>query len=425
MSHSSPAAPSMESLLDTNRPNAQHYEEVYRNLHRDPELSFEESHTASMTAGYLEKMGFTVHQNIGGHGVVGVLENGQGRKVLLRADMDALPVLEATELSYASKKRMQDHNGAERPVMHACGHDIHVVSLLAAAKLLTSAKADWAGTLICLFQPNEELGGGARAMVEDGLYKKVPKPDILFAQHVIPMKSGSVAVRSGPTTSEASTVTIRVYGRGGHGSVPQSCIDPIMIAAYILIRIQSIVSREVNPEEIVVVTCGSFHGGEAANVIPDEVSLGVNVRTYNHSVHTTVLESIRRIALHECEIGRCARQPSIEISEHFLLTSNDNSSTDVLKKSFGEHFGQNLSELPHNTASEDFSTLADAIGAPYVYWGIGGTDASEWKRAEEAGELAKIPGNHSSKFAPAIQPTLKTGMEALSIAALTFLSKAR
>ena len=417
----SPSA--LDQVLSSHGPDMRHYERVYMHLHQNPELSCQESATAALVADHLEKLGFVVHPKVGGHGVVGVLRNGTGSTVLLRADMDALPVREETGLPYESQVRMKNVEGQERPVMHACGHDVHVVSLMAAAELLKSAHGAWTGTLICLFQPNEELGGGAQAMVDDDLYGKVPKPDVVLAQHVTPLKSGMIAIRPGPSLSEATSVKVRIYGSGGHGSSPQSCIDPIMIAAYVLVRLQSIVSRMVDPEEMAVVTCGSIHSGESANVIPDEAFLGINVRTYSHTVHDQVLARISSIVSHECEIAGCAHEPSIETTSHFPLTSNDEKLTHILQSAFKGYFKENLQPLVHNTASEDVSKLAEAANAPCVYWALGGTDHILWEEVEKTGQMTRIPGNHSSKFAPAIQPTLTTGVNALSIAALSLLAE--
>ena len=414
--------PNLDQVLSSYSPNMKHYEQIYKHLHQNPELSCQESATATLVAHHLEALGFTVHSRVGGHGVAGVFRNGEGGVVLLRADMDALPVQEETGLPYESRTRMKNVEGQERPVMHACGHDVHVVSLMAAAELLKSAHEAWRGTLICLFQPNEEHGGGAQAMVDDNLYGKIPKPNVVLAQHVVPLKSGVIAIRPGPTLSEATSLKVRIYGKGGHGSSPQSCIDPIAIAAYVLVRLQSIVSRTVDPEETVVVTCGSIHGGDSANVIPNEVVLGINVRTYSHAVHDDVLARVKSIMLYECEIGGCTKEPSIEITNHFPLTSNDERLTEILKDTFRGFFEDNLENLVHNTASEDVSILAKAADAPCVYWALGGTDHNVWEEAQETDQLVQIPGNHSSKFAPAIQPTLMTGMSALSIAALRMLS---
>lgn len=418
-----PQQPSPSQVVEQHRLDLGPYEDTYKHVHQNPELSCQEFQTGALVADHLEKLGYKTHRGIGGHGVVGVLENGSRKVVLLRADMDALPVLEETGLAYASQARTKDDDGREVPVMHACGHDLHVVSLMAAAEVLISSREDWKGTLICLFQPNEERGAGAKSMIDDGLYEKIPKPDILLAQHVLPFKSGVVATRSGPICSEVTTVTIKIYGKGGHGSAPNSCIDPVAIAGYVLVRLQSIVSRSVDPQETVDVTCGSIHGGDSPNVIPEEVCLGLNVRTFNHELHEEVIQRIIQIVKHECAIAYCTREPDIETSTHFPLTSNDEESTRILHEAFTKHFGDNTHTLKHNTASEDFSDLARAVNAPYVYWTFGGVDPEKWDEAQlkKDGKTVHFPGNHSSQFAPVIQPTLKTGVDALSIAALQFL----
>lgn len=416
-----PCMESIISIVNENRPELARFEHIYKDLHRHPELSCREARTASIAAEHLKNLHFTVHQNIGGHGVVGVLENGPGRIVLLRADLDALPIFEETDLPYASNDRMIDKDGEEKPVMHACGHDTHITSLMATATLLKSAKKRWSGTLICLFQPNEEHGGGARSMVEDGLYERIPIPDVVLGQHVCPLKSGVVAIRAGPITSAASTLNVRIIGKGGHGSEPQNCIDPVLIAGYILVRLQSIVSRSMDPGEIAVVTCGSIQGGDAANVIPDHVDLKLNLRTYSHHSHLKALEAIKRIVEAECDASATPQKPIFEIVDELPPTINDKCLVKELETSFKSYFKANAWEMARSTASEDFSILATAVDAPYAFWNFGGTDPTIWDEANREHRLSELPSNHSSLFAPVIEPTLRTGLDAFSLAALTFL----
>ncbi|MCJ1432538.1 hypothetical protein MMC27_001895 [Xylographa pallens] len=411
----------LSSIINRFRPDLSHFEDVYRDIHQNPELSSQETRTASIAENHLRDLNFVTHGNIGG-GVAGVLENGPGKVVLLRADMDALPMTENTGLPYASHKRMKAVDGKEQPVMHACGHDTHVTSLMGAASLLVSAREEWQGTLICLFQPNEEHGGGAKAMVDDGLYDKIPRPDLLLAQHVCPLKSGVVALRSGPVLSAASTLQIRIWGQGGHGSEPQNCIDPIVIAAYVLVRLQSVVSRAMDPKEIAVVTCGSIHGGEAGNIIPDFVDLAVNIRAYSDRSHAKARDAIEAIVNAECDASKVSRPPTIEVMDDYPLTSNDAGLVEALTKTFKAHFHDAFQEMEQATASEDFSVLATAVGAPYAYWKFGGTDPGRWEEALRNDSVADLPSNHSALFAPVIEPTLKTGIEACALAALTFLA---
>lgn len=413
----------LRNIIDKWRPNLVYFEDVYRDLHQNPELSCKESRTASIVAEHLDDLHFITHRNIGGHGVVGVFQNGQGSSVLLRAELDALPILEETGVSYASHARMKGADGTDRPVMHACGHDIHVSCLMAVSTLLASARDEWSGTLICLFQPNEELAGGARSMVDDGLYEKIPLPDVLLAQHVSALKSGVVAIKPGTVLSAASTVNIRIYGRGGHGSEPQNCVDPVMLSAYILVRLQSIVSRETDPEEPVVITCGSIQGGDAGNVIPGHVDLKINVRTYSSKVLGNVLHRIKNIVEGECQTSNSPQKPLIVVVNQFPLTSNDEKLAEIIDNSFQNYFKSSLWGMTRKTASDDFPVLAEAAGAPYVYWTFGGTDPDKWNDANEADKLSELPGNHSSKFAPAIELTMRTGVDAFSLAALSFLTK--
>ncbi|KAF7173487.1 hypothetical protein CNMCM6106_007565 [Aspergillus hiratsukae] len=409
------------SLIEKYRPDLTPFEETYRQIHASPELSGQEEQTSATAASHLKTLGFDVHTHIGGYGVAGVLRNGPGPTVLLRADMDALPVEEKTGLPYASTKTAIDPDGETVPVMHACGHDTHVVCLMASASLLHAAREHWSGTLICVFQPAEEYMSGARAMVEDGLYERVPKPDIVLAQHLVRMKAGTVSIRAGRLLTAADAIDIRVYGRGGHGSAPQSCIDPIVIGAAIVTRLQSIVSREVTPGELAVVSCGSIHAGHKSNIIPDELELKLSVRTYDKATRERVIACIKRIVEAECEASGAVEKPSVEIVSSVPATINDEATVRALKETFGSYFQEDLVEAEPISASEDFSLLATAVGAPYVMWTYGGVDAETWDDAVDKGTVNELPNNHSPLFAPCIQPTLRTAVDAMSLGALTFL----
>ncbi|KAH8591410.1 peptidase family M20/M25/M40 protein [Bisporella sp. PMI_857] len=405
------------------RPNLAPFEAIYRQIHQDPELSLQERNTAKIAAEHIKKIGYHVTENIGGHGLVGLLKNGPGKIVLLRADMDALPLLEKNDLDYASNKTMKDVNGIERPVMHACGHDMHVAALLAAATLLYDAKSEWSGTLIVLFQPNEEQNGGAEAMVKHGLYDKiVPIPDVILGQHVVSLRSGAVAIRSGPALTAADSFDVTVFGKGGHAGTPQHCIDPILLASHIIIRLQSIISREIAPADIAVITCASIHAGSAGNIIPEQVDFKLNVRTYDESVRSKVLKAIKRIITAEAEAAGVERLPIIKQYERTPMTVNDPEKTDTVMKAFQQYFGEDLRAMELDTATEDFDNLASVHRIPYVYWNFGGTEANKWNDAEKKGKLSElIPENHSPFFAPVIEPTLQTGTDAFSLSALTFL----
>ncbi|ODQ85535.1 amidohydrolase [Mycolicibacterium holsaticum] len=400
-------------------------EEFYRDLHRHPELSRQEVETARKVADRLRGLGYETHDGVGGTGVVGVLANGPGPTVLLRADMDALPVQEATGLEYASTVRATDADGNDVPVMHACGHDVHVVALLGAARLLAEGRGHWSGTVVALFQPAEETSDGARAMVDDGLVELLPKVDVALAQHVLPAPAGHVGVRAGAVLSAADSMRVTVYGRGAHGSMPQAAVDPVVLAAMIVVRLQTVVAREVAPGESAVLTVGSIQAGAKSNVIPDRAVLQLNIRTYSEHTRTAVLGAIRRIVVAECQASDSPKDPEFEMFDRFPLTQNDDETTARVGEAFAAYFGEQCRQMPQQSASEDFSEIPVALGAPYTYWGIGGIDPATYRQAAERGRVDQdIPVNHSSTFAPVIQPTLDTGTKALVVAATAWLTPA-
>ncbi|KAJ5383581.1 Amidohydrolase [Penicillium concentricum] len=413
----------LAEIINRHRPDLKPFEDVYRHLHTNPELSGQEEQTAKIASDHLKAAGFEVHTKIGGHGVAGILRNGTGPIILLRADMDALPVEEQTGLSYASTRHVKDETGAHKPVMHACGHDSHVATLMAAATLLQSARDNWSGTLICIFQPAEEHLDGAQAMLDDGLYDKIPKPDLVLAQHVMRMRAGTVNLRAGPLLTAADAFEVRVFGRGGHGSAPHTTIDPIVLGAAIVMRLQTIVSREVTPGKLAVVTCGSIHSGQSANTIPAYLDLQLNVRTYDEEVRKRVCASIHRIIEGECMAAGVEKKPEIKLTYSTPSTINDGKTIDALRETFQPYFGDRLVDMEPPTASEDFSLLATAVGAPYVMWMFGGTDPETWDDAVAKGAVDELPSNHSPFYAPVIQPTLCTGVDAMALGALTFLKK--
>ncbi len=399
-------------------------EDFYRHLHANPELSHHETATAAAVAARLRTDGFEVHDQIGGTGVVGVLRTGDGPTVLLRADMDALPVKELSGLPYASEAVATDDAGVSVPVMHACGHDVHVACLLGAARLLASARDRWSGTLVALFQPAEETGDGARGMIDDGLRSIVPSVDVAMAQHVLPLPAGLVATRVGPVLAAADSVRITVYGRGAHGSMPQASVDPVVLAAMIVLRLQTVVSRETRPGEPVVVTIGSLRAGTKSNVIADHAVIELNVRTYTEQSRSATLAAIRRIVNAECEASGSPEPATFEMFDRFPLTDNDESVTGRVRAAFTAHFAERAGTLSMQSASEDFSDIPHALNAPYTYWGIGGIDPALYDAAYRAGRVDQdIPVNHSGNFAPVVQPTLDTGTEALVVAALAWLGE--
>jgi amidohydrolase len=399
-------------------------EDFYRDLHAHPELSHQETRTAAKVADRLRAAQCEVHAGVGGTGVVAIVRNGEGPAVLLRADMDALPVREATGLPYASRVTAIGPEGTEVPVMHACGHDVHVTCLLGAVELLAGATADWQGTLVAVFQPAEEAGDGARGMVEDGLARLVGPVDVAMGQHVLAFPAGQVATRRGPVLAAADSMRITVYGRGAHGSMPQASIDPVVLAAMIVVRLQTVISRETDPGEPAVLTVGSVQAGTRSNVIPDHATILLNVRTYNDGTRSAILDAIERIVTAECTASRSPRPPELELFDRFPITDNDPAVTERVAAAFAGHFGDDAGPLPLQTASEDFSDLPRALGAPYSYWGIGGADRSLYEQARATGRLSEdVPVNHSAHFAPVLQPTLDTGTAALTVAALAWLGR--
>ncbi|GAB3807161.1 M20 family metallopeptidase [Humibacter antri] len=397
-------------------------EALYVQLHEHPELSHQETRTAATVADGLRGWGYTVTDGIGGTGVVGVLKNGDGPVVLLRADMDALPVREDTGASYSSTVTATDDTGETVPVMHACGHDVHVSCLMGAARLLASHQEAWNGTVLALFQPAEETGDGARGMVDDGLFDKVPHPQVALAQHVLPGRSGHVGVRSGPVLSTAQSMRVTVHGRGGHGSMPQNTIDPVVLAAMIVVRLQVVVSRETAATDPAVLTVGSLRAGTKSNIIPDTAVLELNVRAYSDETMSRMLAGIERIVNAECEASGCPREPDIERFGAFPITKNDPAATKRVGDAFDAYFGDAAGALDLQTASEDFSDLPEALDIPYCYWGLGGADPAEWDKAvQEHRVLEDIPVNHSPKFLPVMQPTLRTGTEALVAATMAYV----
>jgi hippurate hydrolase len=417
---SHPAVSAVLSGLDSIR--AEH-EQLYRDLHQHPELSHQERRTAGLVAERLRGAGYEVHEGVGGTGVVGVLRNGEGPTVLLRADMDALPVREATGLPYASEETGTDADGTEVPVMHACGHDVHVTCLAGAARLLAEGSDQWHGTLVALFQPAEEVGDGARGMLDDGLAGLFPTPQVALAQHVMPLRAGVVGTHAGAALSAADSMRITVHGRGAHGSMPQAAVDPVVLAAMIVVRLQTVVAREVAPGETAVLTVGSLQAGTKSNVIPDSAVLQLNVRTFGDATRETVLGAIRRIVTAECQASACPREPEFELFDRFPLTDNDPAATERVAAAFADLFGDRFSPLGQQSASEDFSDLPTALGTPYTYWFIGGIDPATYDAAERAGRIAQdVPVNHSAAFAPVLQPTLDTGTQALVAGALAGLA---
>ena len=386
---------------------------LYEQLHRNPELGLAEHQTSAAVAAKLAAWGFDV-RHFGGTGVVGVLTNGPGPGVLARADMDALPVTEATGASYSS---------AAPGVMHACGHDMHVVALLGAAKYLADHRDAWRGTYTALFQPAEETAAGSQAMLDDGLAGGIPQPDVALAQHVMPTEAGTVGTTPGPVLSAGDSVRITVHGRGAHGSMPHKSVDPVVLAASIVLRLQTVVSRETVPGEFAVLTVGSVSAGATANIIPDRAELLLNLRTYDLAVRAAMVAAIERIVRGECAAAGSPHEPEFEYYDQYPLTSNDAEANARVTAAFTRTFGADaVYRTTPQTASEDFSRIPDAFGIPYVYWVVGSVPPETYRRAVANGTVdADIPANHSPSFLPAVDPTLRVATRAQAAAALAYL----
>lgn len=397
-------------------------EALYKDVHSHPELSLQETRTAALAAKRLRTAGYEVATGIGKTGVVGVLRNGSGPTVMLRADMDALPVQEATGLEYASKVTAVDRTGATVPVMHACGHDMHVTWLIGAATIMAQARDSWRGTLVALFQPAEETGEGAQAMVNDHLFSHFPKPDVILGQHVMSMPAGVLACRSGVITSAGDSFEIRMFGRGAHGSMPEASIDPVVMAASTVLRLQTIVSREIAAAESAVLTIGALQAGTKENVIPDEAVLKINVRTYDEGVRKRVLAAIERIVKAEAAASGAPREPEIKPLDRYAAVRNDPNAEQRVVSAFTEHFPGRVRETLPTSASEDFGCFGTAWHVPSVFWFVGGIDQALFDRAQRSGHLGEIPTNHNPRFAPVIHPTLETGVEALIVASRAWLA---
>jgi len=409
----------LDNLLEAMLPEM---EEIYKDIHSHPELSMKEERTAEIAAGYLKKYNWEVTTGVGGTGVVGVLENGQGSTVMLRADMDALPITEATGLAYASTVRTKDEEGREVGVSHTCGHDFHVTWLMGAARLLSQNKDQWSGTVLAVFQPGEEVGRGAKAMMDDGMIKRFPKPDIILGQHVMVGIAGHVGHRSGAILSGGDSLQIKLFGRGSHGSQPQNSVDPVIMAAATTMRLQTIVSREVDPDKSAVVTVGSLQAGTKENIIPDDATLKINIRTFNEEVREQVILAVKRICCAECQASNAPKAPEFSTINYYPLTQNDIEATAKVAEAFDAQFGERSVEAPRRSASEDFSVFGREWNVPYVFWFVGGTDKEIFLEAKRKKVMNTIPSNHSPKFAPLIHPTLKTGFVTMITASAVWLN---
>ncbi|MBS1842074.1 MAG: amidohydrolase [Acidobacteria bacterium] len=399
-------------------------EAVYKDLHAHPELSMQETRTAGIAADHLKKNGFEVTTGIGKTGVIGILRNGDGPTVMLRADMDGLPIKEATGLPYASTATAPGPDGKTTPVAHSCGHDMHVTCLIGATSLFAKSRDNWHGTLMAVFQPGEETAQGAQAMIDDNLFKRFAKPDVVLGQHVMSLPSGNLAGRTGVITSAADSLQIRMFGRGAHGSMPESSIDPVVMAASTVMRLQTIVSREVAPTDAAVVTIGALQVGTKENVIPDEAIIKLNVRTFDEGVRKRVLAAIERIVNAEAAAAGAPKPPEITTLDRYSLVMNDADATSKVADAFRQHFpADSVEQTKPTMASEDFGCFGAEWHAPAVYWFFGGDDPAVYAKAKKEGTLNSLPTNHNPRFAPVIHPTMETGVKALVVAAHAWLAE--
>lgn len=415
-------------VLDTADPRAAHWRDLYRDLHAHPELSGREHRTAAAFAAELRASGLDVTEGVGGTGVVGVLRNGDGPVVMLRADMDGLPVLEDTGLPHQSRHTDVNPAGETVPTMHACGHDMHVTALAAAAATLAGARDAWHGTLLVVGQPAEETASGASAMLADGLFTRFPKPDVALGQHVGPLPAGTANHARGLLMAAACTLDVTIHGRGGHGSRPHVTVDPVLTAAYAVTRLQTIVSRETSPEDPVVVTVATFHAGTKSNIIPDTASFTVNLRARSDASMQRAVAAVHRVVEAEAVAAGCPQPPTFGVRENPPATVNDADVVDRVMAAQRAVMPEGAVRFAEPVmGSEDFSEYGLPKGrypgepVPYAFWFWGGMDPAAFPADYVSGFSPAVPGNHTAQFAPLDEPTIAAGRRLLVAAALEFL----
>ncbi|EPI43458.1 M20 family metallopeptidase [Gardnerella piotii] len=397
-------------LSDLDKTQAER-ERQYKYFHQHPELSMKEDHTAQTIIDILSKAGIET-KRVGKTGVVAEIKNGEGPVVAMRADIDALPIKENSGKDYNSTVSTQDENGKTVGVSHACGHDFHISSLLGALKAFNKHKDAWRGTYIGVFQPGEETAQGAKSLVENGITRIIPKPDVYLGQHVLgAIPAGTVGIRSGAFLTTAASIRVHIFGKGSHGSMPELSVDPVIVASSIVLKLQTIVSRELAAKDYAIVTVGAINAGSKSNIIPDDAELLINTRTYSEDTQKFVHSAIERIVRGECELARCPKKPEFTYYDRYPLTNNDQNSSLRVRKAFDEYFGEDSVNISRASASEDFSIVANAFNTPYAYWGLGGFE-----------DMKNAPGNHNPAFAPDLQPTLNRGLESAVVAACAWLA---
>jgi len=397
-------------------------ETLYIDLHRNPELAFQEQQTATKLAARMKALGYELTTGVGGTGIVAVLKNGQGPTVMLRTELDALPVQEKTGLPFASTVVAKGASGGSVPVMHACGHDIHMSAWFGTAKLMAENRQHWHGTLMMVGQPAEEILGGAAAMLKDGLFTRFPKPNYALSLHdEASLPAGQIGFHAGFFRASADAVDITIFGRGGHGAAPQDTVDPIVIAARTVLALQTLVSRENNPMDPAVITVGSIQGGTQRNIIPEQVKLQLTVRTFSPQARKKLLAGIERVARGEALAADAPREPLLKIEAATDAVYNDPDLTNRLAATLRKALGQqNVVEMPAKMTSEDFSQYGLA-GVPSVLFHIGAVDPAKLAAAKQSG--TPVPGLHSPQWAPEREPTLKAAIMAETAALLELLGR--
>lgn len=396
-----------------------------KQIHANPELSLHEEKTAALVAAKLEAAGYEVTTGVGGHGVVGVLANGDGPTILIRGDMDALPVIEETGLDYASTVKFTMPDGQVVGVMHACGHDIHTTMLIGVAQALAEARGIWRGTVVMIAQPAEELGLGALAMIEDGLFTRFPKPDYCLSLHVShQLPAGQVGFTAGWSAANVDSVDITIYGRGGHGARPNTAVDPIVAAAHVITQLQTLVSRRVNPIEPAVVTVGSIHGGAKHNVIPNKVEMMLTVRSYTDEVRNQLLSGIEQITTDVCRSFQCPKPPKVVVRDNFTPACyNDpalsHAAADVFRKMLGD---KKVIEEPAQMGGEDFGAFARAINVPGFQYSLGSVSQSDFDASKKPGGTP-LPSLHSSRYRNDAAGSLDTGVRTMAMLTLSLLDE--
>ncbi|MFC5938338.1 amidohydrolase [Corynebacterium choanae] len=410
-------------LVQHHRADLSFQQACYQWLHAHPELSGQEANTAATIAEYLERFDCEITRNIGGHGLVAVFRNGKGPTVLFRADFDGLPVEEITGVPFASQEVAIGKDGNPTKVMHACGHDMHTTAALGACAILDEHRADWHGTVVMLFQPAEEDSTGAAAMVADGLQDIIPAPDVCLGQHIVPGPAGQVMTMPGAALAACDSVTITIFGQSAHGSMPHHSIDPTVVAAMIILRLQTIVAREISPEDFAVISVGTLQSGHTNNTIPGTATLTLNCRFYDDAVKATVYAAIERVVRAECVASGCVQEPTFSWFAHGELTDNDETVFSAVRPVFDALFGQDSVTATRWTASEDFPFIPQAFGAPYLFWTVGVTPRPQWHAAAAQGQLEQvIPGNHMGTFLPDYEPSVQACTQAAAAAILTYVA---